>query len=125
MKEFIEKAKTLPHQAITEGEDAGQDNGHQGGDEGDDSHVLDDGDGDDRASIEGSGQQIGEDDDEGYQMSGEEDGRQLPEDEGMEEQMEDLELQDPIQNEDESGSGNKDNEGWTVVSSKRKVSHNR
>ena len=118
VKEFIEKSKVLPHQAIMESEAVGQDNGKQGSDEGNDSPVSDDGDSDDRVSNEGSGDEMDEED-KGCLLSAGGENHQLPQGGGVEEQMDDLKL-DSLQNEDESGNGDKDDEGWTVVSSKRK-----
>ena len=89
--------------------------------------MSNDGDGDGHMSSEGSGQQMA-DEDEGCSTLEGGNGHQLldrcqPLETKVKEQMEVLNLQDPLQNgKDESGSvdAGKDDEGWTVVSSKGK-----
>ena len=120
MREFIEKAKTLPCPVISEGEGGGEDDSHQEADGGDTSHMSNDGDGDGHMLSEGSGQQMADEDEgNGHQLLD----RCQPLETKVKEQMEVLNLQDPLQNgKDESGSvdADKDDEGWTVVSSKGK-----
>lgn len=125
VREFITRAGSLPHQVIREGGARKQDGRHQEDAEGDISPVSDDGD-EHMLKNEGCGHQT-VDEDEGCRMM---DGGNDPQSLGckVEGQMDGLSLQDPVQNgKDASGSedADKDDEGWTVVSSKRKGQHKR
>ena len=125
VREFITRAGSLPHQVIREGGARKQDGRHQEDAEGDISPVSDDGD-EHMPKNEGCEHQT-VDEDEGCRMM---DRGNDPQSLGckVEGQMDGLSLQDPVQNgKDASGSedADKDDEGWTVVSSKRKGQHKR
>lgn len=123
VREFITRAESLPRQAIREGGAGEQDGHHHQEDDGGDLSPVSD---EHMPNDEGFEHEMA-DEDEGCRMM---DGGNDPQSLGckVEGQMDGLSLQDPVQNgKDASGSEDADNddEGWTVVSSKRKGQHKR